>query len=311
MNVKPVWKFLAIVFVSVLTVCSAVTCYFDLDGSVEVKDIWRMREYSGENGFVIMLPRENELPAIANGIVHGVEDQNSQTQEEIPPVVSEPPLPSWQPSGEYTEIDRLILVNKEYPVDQNYIPADLVQLEYRASNRSAEWQVMTREAADAFNQLCSDALLEGYEIVVTTAYRSYEFQSYLYNSYVEKDGQAAADMYSAQPGKSEHQTGLAADVSSPSVQYRLTSEYGDTAEGKWLSENCYKYGFILRYPKGKEEITGYIYEPWHIRYVGQEAAKEIWETGVALEEYLGKVPDSMSTETNYSAAIDEIADDDR
>ena len=133
-----------------------------------------------------MLPRENELPAIANGIVHGVEDQNSQTQEEIPPVVSEPPLPSWQPSGEYTEIDRLILVNKEYPVDQNYIPADLVQLEYRASNRSAEWQVMTREAADAFNQLCSDALLEGYEIVVTTAYRSYQFQSYLYNSYVEK-----------------------------------------------------------------------------------------------------------------------------
>ena len=156
--------------------------------------------------------------------------------------------------------------------------------------RSIKWQVMTREAADAFNKMAGDALAEGYEIVATTAYRSYNFQNYLYNSYVEREGQAAADTFSARPGKSEHQTGLAADVTSASVNYRLISDFGDTEEGKWLAENCYKYGFIMRYQKGKEDITGYIYEPWHVRYVGQKAAKEIWERDLTLEEYLGKMP---------------------
>lgn len=183
-----------------------------------------------------------------------------------------------------------MLVNKEYPVDENYVPADLVKLNYCAADRSAEWQVMTREAADAFNKMAGDALAEGYEIVATTAYRSYNFQNYLYNSYVEREGQAAADTFSARPGKSEHQTGLAADVTSASVNYRLISDFGDTEEGKWLAENCYKYGFIMRYQKGKEDITGYIYEPWHVRYVGQKAAKEIWERDLTLEEYLGKMP---------------------
>ena len=196
------------------------------------------------------------------------------------------PLPTWEPSGDYIEIDRLMLVNKQHPLGKEFVPGDLIRSQYVAANRSADGQYMTREATDAFNKLASDALAAGHEIVVTTAYRSYNFQSYLYNSYVEKDGQALADTYSAQPGKSEHQTGLVADVSSPSVDYELTAAYGDTAEGKWLAKNSWKYGFIIRYPLGKEDITGYTYEPWHLRYVGQDAAKAIKKANLTLEEYL-------------------------
>lgn len=198
----------------------------------------------------------------------------------------EEPLPTWEPSGAYIEIDKLMLVNKQRPLGKDFVPGDLVRPQYTAANRTADGQYLTREAADAFNKLAADALAAGHEIVVTTAYRSYNFQSYLYNSYVEKDGQALADTYSAQPGKSEHQTGLAADVSSPSVNYELTTAYGDTAEGKWLAENGWKYGFIIRYPLGKENITGYTYEPWHLRYVGQDAAKAIKQANLTLEEYL-------------------------
>lgn len=182
----------------------------------------------------------------------------------------------------------LILVNKENPVDSEYKPDDLADIKYYAPDRSAAGRFMRAKAADAFHQLSEAAAVEGHEIIVTTAYRSYSFQSTLYNNYVRVHGQDEADTFSAQPGKSEHQTGLAADVSSPSVNYQLTRDYIDTPEGKWLSENAYKFGFIIRYLKGKEDITGYMYEPWHIRYVGKTAAKEIYDQGITLEEYLEK-----------------------
>lgn len=181
----------------------------------------------------------------------------------------------------------LILVNKENPVDSTYKPEDLADIKYFASDRSAAGRFMRAEAADAFHQLSETAKAEmGYEIVVTTAYRSYDFQAMLYNNYVANHGQQEADTFSAQPGKSEHQSGLAADVSSPSVGYQLTRDYINTEEGKWLNDNAYRFGFIIRFPEGKEEITGYMYEPWHIRYVGKTAAEEIFNEGITLEEYL-------------------------
>ena len=126
-----------------------------------------------------------------------------------------------------TEEDRayLILVNKTHAVDESYKPDDLADIKYFAADRDAAGRFMRAKAADAFHALSEAAAAEGFEIVVTTAYRSYGFQSVLYNNYVAREGQAAADTYSAQPGKSEHQTGLAADVSSPSVNYALTAEY--------------------------------------------------------------------------------------
>ena len=114
-----------------------------------------------------------------------------------------------------------------------------------------------------------------------SGFRSYYDQRYIYNGYVSRDGVAAADRYSARAGHSEHQSGMAIDVNSTSTSFK------DTPEGIWLRDNCHLYGFIIRYPEGKEHITGYMYEPWHIRYVGVELATKIKESGLCLEEYFG------------------------
>ncbi|MDD3169500.1 MAG: M15 family metallopeptidase [Eubacteriales bacterium] len=180
----------------------------------------------------------------------------------------------------------LILVNKEHPVDREYKPDDLTRIKYFVSDRSETTRYMRAEAAAAFHLLVEKAAEEGLELRMTTAYRSYDFQKILFDSYVEREGEAAANTYSARPGQSEHQTGLSADVSSPSVDYQLSNEYGKTEEGEWLAGHAHQFGFIIRFPKGKEEITGYQYEPWHIRYVGLFAAKEIYEQNLTLEEFL-------------------------
>ncbi len=187
---------------------------------------------------------------------------------------------------EAAEKGLLILVNKENPIDKGYKPDDLTSIRYYVPDRSETTRYLRSEAAEAFHQLVERAAMDGVELKMTTAYRSYDFQKILYDSYVSREGEAAANKYSAKPGQSEHQTGLAADVSSPSVDYQLSNDYGRTAEGKWLAENAHRFGFIIRFPEGKEEITGYQYEPWHIRYVGRAAAKEIYERNLTLEEFL-------------------------
>jgi len=189
---------------------------------------------------------------------------------------------------EAAEKGMLILVNKSHPIDKDYKPDDLVKIKYFVSDRSETTRYMRAEAAEAFHKLVDKAAADGMELKMTTAYRSYNFQKILFDNYVAKEGEEAANQYSARPGQSEHQTGLSVDVSSPSVGYQLSDEYGNTEEGKWLAENAYRFGFIIRFPKGKEEITGYQYEPWHIRYVGLTAAKEIYKQNLTLEEYLQK-----------------------
>jgi D-alanyl-D-alanine carboxypeptidase len=180
----------------------------------------------------------------------------------------------------------LILVNKENPVDRDYKPDDLTQVKYYAPGRAESTRYLKAEAAEAFHRLAEAAAAEGMEIKMTTAYRSYDFQKILFDNYAAKEGEEKANTYSARPGQSEHQTGLAADVSSPVVDWQLSNDYGNTKEGKWLADNAYRFGFILRFPEGKEEITGYQYEPWHIRYVGMTAAKEIHDYDLTLEEFL-------------------------
>ena len=194
---------------------------------------------------------------------------------------------NWEQSiNKAEEEGLLILVNKEHSLEQNYKPDDLEKIKYFAPDRSSASRYMRGEAAKAFHQMVEKAKEENLEFKMTTAYRSYSFQKLLYDNYVEKEGEEAANKYSAKPGQSEHQTGLAVDVSSPSVDYQLSNEYGQTEEGKWLTKHAHEFGFIIRYPQGKEDITGYQYEPWHIRYVGQTAAKEIYEQNLTLEEYL-------------------------
>ena len=129
---------------------------------------------------------------------------------------------------------------------------------------------------------------KGYNMWAQSGFRSYDTQKSIYNRYVNNDGKAKADRYSARPGYSEHQTGLAFDVCAKDKPC-INSGFDDTPEAKWLSENAYKYGFILRYVKGKEDETGYMYESWHFRYVGKELAEKLYNDGnwITMETYFG------------------------
>lgn len=182
--------------------------------------------------------------------------------------------------------DWLLLVNKTHPLSKEYAPSDMVHIKYCVGNHAESMRYMRAVPAEYFHEMVEAAADAGYEIGIRTAYRSYEQQYNIFWNYVAKDGEEAANKYSARPGQSEHQTGLCADVTSPSVEYTLTTDYGETPEGIWLSENAHYYGFIIRYPLGKENITGYQYEPWHVRYVGEKAATEMVERNMTLEEYL-------------------------
>ena len=166
----------------------------------------------------------------------------------------------------------LIICNKYHKLKSNYVP-NLVSLNGYGGGQ------MEKVAASHFKEMVNAAKKEGIKIYNVSGYRSYNTQKSLYNSYVSRDGKAKADTYSARAGTSEHQTGLATDVNSISTSFDTTDAF------KWLSKNAYKYGFILRYPKGKENITGYMYEPWHYRYVGKDVAKVIYEKNITYEEY--------------------------
>ncbi|MCQ2479747.1 MAG: M15 family metallopeptidase [Clostridia bacterium] len=171
--------------------------------------------------------------------------------------------PASQNVSSPTYINGILIANKSYPLPSNYNPG------------------VNPAAQSAFNTMQSAAAKEGINLYIVSGFRSYSTQASIYNNYVARDGKAAADRYSARPGHSEHQTGLAFDVNS------LSQSFENTPEGRWLAANCYKYGFIIRYPKGKESITGYMYEPWHIRYLGTSTATSVYNSGLTLEEYLG------------------------
>jgi LAS superfamily LD-carboxypeptidase LdcB len=183
----------------------------------------------------------------------------------------------------------LVLVNKNNNLPSGYVPGNLVvpnvAFPFQEYN---EKKLIRQDAASALEEMFRDAKADGINLYAVSGYRSYSTQSSIFNSNVRKYGSVEkANQFSARPGQSEHQTGLAMDITSTSVNYGLSQAFGDTKEGKWLRENAHKYGFILRYQQGKEAITGYQYEPWHFRYVGKEAAKEITSRNITLEEYLG------------------------
>ena len=175
--------------------------------------------------------------------------------------------------------DTLVLVNKNNKLKDDFIPNNLIKLDLKHSN---DEKYLKKEAALAFYKLSSDAKKLGYRIIVVSAYRSYTYQEKLFDYYVKEKGINYALNCSAKAGHSEHQTGLAIDVEGSNFDYDLFSE---SKEFVWMRDNAHKYGFILRYPKGKEDITGFKYEPWHYRYVGKEVAKNIYEKNITLEEY--------------------------
>lgn len=167
------------------------------------------------------------------------------------------------PVSEPTYIGGILIANKSYPLPRDYNPG------------------VDSEAQDAFDEMQEAAATEGLNIYISSGFRSYDYQAGLYERYVQRSGKAEADRYSARPGYSEHQSGLAFDLNS------IDMTFADTPECEWVNKNCVRYGFIIRYPEDGEEKTGYMYEPWHIRYLGRETARKVYDSGLTLEEYLG------------------------
>lgn len=202
----------------------------------------------GEKDSADTVSKENEDIKIVNGYIEG-----------------------QQPATQPTYVQGILIVNKKNPLPPTY-------------NKGED-----PKAKAAFEKMAAAAKSEGgFELVAFSGFRSYEYQQTLYNRYVNRDGKDAADRYSARPGYSEHQSGLAFDIGEKGKEdLWLTSAFGESEAGKWLVNNAHKYGFILRYPKGKEDITGYMYESWHFRYLEGDTAIKVYEAGVTLEEYLG------------------------
>ena len=178
-----------------------------------------------------------------------------------------------------TSKDTLMIVNKHYKIENNYKPDNLVTVlsEHGYPNK------IRADVYEEFKKMYNAAKNDNVSIFIASPYRSYSDQNALYTYYVNTDGKQNADTYSARPGFSEHHTGLAMDLI---PEYGLDLDTFENSDGfKWMQENAYKYGFILRYPKDKEYITGYIYEPWHYRYVGISAATTIKNEGLTFEEY--------------------------
>lgn len=178
--------------------------------------------------------------------------------------------------------DTLVLVNKNNILPEDYIPNNLVLL---STSYSYENKYLVEEAKINFENLSRDAFTLGYKIIAVSTYRSFAYQKKLYEDYIKEYDFEYAELASARPGHSEHQTGLAVDVMGSNNDYNLFEE---AIEFEWMKSNAHKYGFILRYPKNKTNITGFKYEPWHYRYVGENVSKHIFDNNLTLEEYLKK-----------------------
>lgn len=189
---------------------------------------------------------------------------------------------------EITEPERiLVLVNKEYRLPSTYVPDKLripqVPFPFGGAH---EKKHLREEAAQALEEMFTQAKADGMKLYAVSGYRSYQTQKRIFPTFALQVGFREANTFSAFPGESEHQTGLAMDVTSPDVDFRLVEEFGATPEGQWVAKNAHRFGFIVRYPSGKENITGYSYEPWHLRYVAREAAATIYHQKITLEEYM-------------------------
>lgn len=179
------------------------------------------------------------------------------------------------------------LVDKNHALAEDYVPSDLVTVSVRVVNENGANQ-LRQIASQALTNLFESADNNGHTLYADSGYRSYSTQSGLFSAYVERSGEAEANRYSARPGHSEHQTGLTMDVTSDEVGRQLVQSFGETAEGIWVAENAHKYGFIVSYPEDKENVTGYMYEPWHLRFLGISLATEIYESGLTYQEYLSE-----------------------
>ena len=190
-------------------------------------------------------------------------DGNAQPSETAVDGAASDSEPDIEVVDGLTYVNGILIANKSYSLPADYNPGVLP------------------EAQSAFDEMAEGAAKDGIKLYIASGFRSYDYQAGLYQRYVERDGAEMADTYSARPGHSEHQTGLAFDLN------EISDAFAGTPEAEWLAEHAHEYGFIIRYPADKEDITGYSYEPWHVRYLGKEIAEKVYESGLCLEEYLG------------------------
>lgn len=172
-----------------------------------------------------------------------------------------------------------IIVNKYYSLPDKYEPEDVVDMN---SQYAYPGNSIRSEVYEAFKEMSSKAKEDGITLIVNSSYRGYDEQKEIYEEYEDKNGKEYADKYAARPNFSEHQTGLSLDIFSPGYGMKT---FESSPAFKWLSENSYKYGFILRYPKDKQNITGYAYESWHYRYLGKDLSLKVYEEGITFDEY--------------------------
>ena len=236
-------------------------------------------------------------------------DDNKNNKEEDQ-MSNEPKEVLWTPA---TEMDLepsslTVYVNKEYCLPKDYVPENLVvpNITFDIKGKS-ERKLMREEAARAIEALFNAALDDGYELFGISGYRSYGRQKEIFLNNIVNKGKKHTLQYSAAPGTSEHQTGLAMDVSAKSIRYRLISAFANCEEGKWLAAHAHEYGFIIRYPKDRSSITGYAYEPWHIRYVGNDLANYLYTNNMTLDEYYNYTPSKdFDYEAKYAALINYV-----
>lgn len=205
---------------------------------------------------------DNEVTGIKAGTTtFNVVSNDGKVNKEVKVTIRKSNYKVTEKNGIYY-VDGIMIVNKSYPISKDYDPKDILP-----------------DAKKAYEKMKKAAKEDDIDLWIVSGYRSYETQKIIYDNYVTANGKEKADTFSARPGYSEHQTGYVMDLND------ATSNFEDTKAAKWLDKNAYKYGFIIRFPKGKEKYTGYKYEPWHVRYVGVEKALKIYKSGLSLEEY--------------------------
>lgn len=241
-------------------------------------------------GLYALLKNDKDTDKVTYVPETAIEEPTAETPEVVPettPPVADTPKPTppvvepesqWPVTYSSAEASSItVVVNKKHRLPSSYVP-DLTEV---------TGGQLRPEAAQAMTSLLFKANEAGVGMKIISSYRSYNTQVSTYQKWVNLQGQAEADRGSARPGHSEHQTGLAADLGNPDGSCNLLACFGTGAQGIWLANNAHTFGFIIRYPDGKESLTGYQYEPWHVRYVGVDTATAIYQSGLTMDQYYG------------------------
>ncbi len=240
--------------------------------------------YPAKTSGPVQSPHETTSPVSTGTVPSSTATPNPLLPEDISTILDkDDTVPVDTIPSSYTA-----LVNRNYLLPSDYIPTDLAEPNIRFSfGYRDDKRKLRKEAASALEKMFHAAEKKKIILYGVSGYRSYQRQKQIYDRNVAIRGRSATDTVSAMPGSSEHQTGLTIDISARSVGCRLDQSFGDTKEGRWVAKNAHKYGYIVRYPYGKSKITGYHYEPWHIRYVGRSVATYLYENNLTLEEHYG------------------------